>query len=108
MAFECGATPTSQQSKAIVQPRCDLFGRKDLGPRRGEFNRQRNTVQPSANVRDGRRILLLEAEGWIGCHCAINEEAHTVILCKRIEIMELTWVRQWKGWHAVRCFTRDA
>src|SRR6266540_2598718 len=87
VALQCCATSTRQEPKAIIQPRRDLFRRKDLGPCRGEFNRQRNTVQPSANVRDGRRILLLEAEGWIGCHCTINEEVHTVILCKRTEVL---------------------
>src|SRR6266487_5035545 len=108
MAFECGAASAGQEAKAIIQPRRNLFGRKDLGSRGGEFNRQRDAVQPSADICNRRCILLLEAEGWVCCHCAINEEAHTVILRKCIEIMELLWVWQWKGWNAIGCLAGDA
>ena len=104
MTLQCGTTPTRQQSKAIVQPRRDLFGRKDLGPRGGEFNRQRNTIQPSADVSNRGRVLFLEAEGWVCCHGAIHEEMHAVILLKHIEITELSWVGQWQGWQRGRLF----
>src|SRR5437867_3251458 len=72
MAFECGAASAGQEAKAIIQPRRNLFGRKDLGSRGGEFNRQRDAVQPSADICNRGCILLLEAEGWVCCHCATN------------------------------------
>src|SRR5215216_3157336 len=101
MAFQCGATPTRQQSKAIIQPRRNLFRRKDLSTHGGELNRQRNAIQPSANICYGWHVLFFEVEGWISRYCTINKEVHTVILCKHIEIMELPRIRQRKRRHAV-------
>ena len=44
--------------------------------RRGELDRERDAVEPTADVDDGRRVLLGQAEIGLRGHRAIHEKAY--------------------------------
>jgi hypothetical protein len=48
-----GAVAAGQQPEAVVQPVGDLGERQGAQPRRGQFDRQRQTVERAADPQDG-------------------------------------------------------
>ena len=62
LAGQRRAAAAGQQPEAVVQPRRDLLHRQRLHPRRRQLDRQRDAVQPLADLRHGRRVLLRECE----------------------------------------------
>jgi hypothetical protein len=51
-----------QQPQPVVQPRRHLLGRQRRHPRRRQLDRQRDAVQPPADLRHRRRVLGGEGE----------------------------------------------
>ena len=62
LARQRGAAAAGQQPEAVVQPRGDLLRRKHLDARGRQLDRQRDAVQPVADLRDGGRIGVRQRE----------------------------------------------
>ena len=56
MARQRGAAPAGQQAEPVGQPVEDLLHGEDPGPDRGQLDRQRQAVEPAAQV-DDRRLV---------------------------------------------------
>jgi hypothetical protein len=65
--------------KLIIQADEQLFGLQHLQPRRRQFDRQRNALQPQANLRDDRRGRVRQRETPECCGGAIDEETHGAV-----------------------------
>ena len=52
------AAAAGEHPEALVEPVAQLPRTEHLDARGGEFDRQRNAVEPPADVRDGRRVLV--------------------------------------------------
>ena len=48
---QLGAVTAAEHTKAVIQPRGDLFGRQCTDPRGGQLDRQRQPVEMAADVR---------------------------------------------------------
>jgi hypothetical protein len=51
-----------EQLEGVVEPGCDLLGREHAHPRRGQLDRQRNAVEPPADLRDRGGVRVIEQE----------------------------------------------
>jgi len=65
-----------EQGQPVGQARQQRLGRQDLDPGGGQLDRQRQPVEPAADLRDRRRIVVGEAEGRVGGVRPLDEERH--------------------------------
>lgn len=63
-----------QQSQVIVKPRCQTPDAKSFDARRGELDRERNPVQPSADFGDPRSVRIAQLEFAQRCRRALYKE----------------------------------
>jgi hypothetical protein len=72
-----------QQAESIVEPRRDLLDREHLHPARRELDRERDPVQPVADLGHPRRVLVRHREARLDHAGPIDEEAHGLVLPER-------------------------
>src|SRR5262249_27862413 len=99
---QSGSAAASQQSESIVQAKRDFFSRNGLHSSRGKLDRQRNAVEPSANLCDGGRIPGSQLKIGNDGSGAIDEEPHGWTLSECVERIQILVRRHREGWHAPR------
>ena len=72
------AAARAQQPEAVVQARQDLYRRQGAHPRRGQFDRQRDAVQPDADRLDHRPVGVVDGEPVDRGGRALGEQPHRV------------------------------
>ena len=77
------AAPAGEELEAISEPGEERHRRKQLGSRRGELDRERQAVEPYAQLGDRGRILLGQGEARIGGLRARDEELRRLVLGER-------------------------
>src|ERR1700682_2833600 len=84
VAFQRPARTASQQPEAFVQTIADLGGAHRADACRGQFDRKRNTIEPSANLADRLRIII---RCEIGRHrtSTVGEQGNGRRLCSLAE-----------------------
>ena len=60
----------------MLQPCEQGRGRQELDPSRRQFDGERQAVDPSGDLRDQFRVLLVEDETWPDGAGAIGEQPH--------------------------------
>ena len=70
-----------QQSEPVAEPRDDPARRQDLDPRGRQLDRQRQTVEPSADLRNSRCIAVVEDEVGPARNSACHEQTHRARGC---------------------------
>ncbi len=60
----------------MIQPGQDHLRRQQLDPRRRQLDGQRQAVQPAGDLRDRRRVLVVERESRNHAGGPLNEQAH--------------------------------
>ena len=70
------AAATSEQAQRVFQPGQDRLRRQQLDPRRGQLDGQRQAVQPAGDLRDGRRVPLVDREVRRHRGGPLGEQAH--------------------------------
>ena len=83
-----------QQPKAVVQAGGDLLDRQHVHPRRGQFNRQRDAVEPVADLGHGRRLLVGQTERPEGSLRSLDEQPHRRVLHQLLGWREVAEVGQ--------------
>ena len=74
-----------EQSKAIVEPGVDLLDRQDLQPRRRQLDRQRDAVEPPADLGHGAGVVARDANAestaaarstnrWTASYCSRSSD----------------------------------
>ena len=71
MARQRAAIAAGEHTKPLVDPFAQLFWTEHLHPRSGQLDRQRNAVQPPADVGDNRRVLVGQCK-------SVNDAARTL------------------------------
>lgn len=59
LAWKRSAAPARKDLEAFVETLGEVGDAQDLHPSRGEFNRQRNAVQTTADLADCRRVRVV-------------------------------------------------
>jgi hypothetical protein len=59
---QCCPASAGQQRESVGQPLQDLLGGQDPGPHGGKFDRQRQTVEASAQLNDSRLVVRGQVE----------------------------------------------
>jgi hypothetical protein len=70
------AAAAGEHAEAFVEPVVQLLGAQQLHACRREFERERDAVEPAADIRDRRRVRVGQRETPIGGRRTIGEERH--------------------------------
>ena len=89
--------PARQQPEAVVQARGNLLGRQQADPRRRQFNRQRDAIQPGTELHDGGRVRAGNGEAGLDRLSALGEQAHRLGLPHLLQVQAAL-----HGWHGQR------
>ena len=87
MSRQRRATPSDEKTKPVVESLREPLYRDGTEPSRRELQRERKTVEAAADVRDGRRVRVVESEARQHSACALHEKLHRLRLherCSRI------------------------
>src|ERR1700693_478822 len=85
MPRQCGATSSGEESKTIGQAFEDLLSCEDSGSDCGELDRQRQAVEPPAEMNDRGLIRVGQLEG-AGCRCRpLRKQHHGFVLSQLTE-----------------------
>ena len=76
--------------------------------RRGQFDRQRQAVEPIADLRHGGSVLVGDREGGSHCDGALDEQRHRFVLGESLQWRQLFQVGQRQGWNRIIRFGRQA
>src|ERR1700730_8728421 len=68
-----------EEPESVIQTDCDLFHRQDLHSGGGQFNDQRDAVQPVADLCHGGRVLASDRKPRSGRHRPIDEETNGLV-----------------------------
>ena len=68
------AALVSKQPEAIAQPIIDLLGGEQANPGGGEFDGERDAVEPPTDAADGRGVRLLDPHAGHHCPGAVQEQ----------------------------------
>ena len=79
------ARAAGQELERLLEPPRHRVGRQQAAPGRGELDRQRQAVQPAADLGHVARTLVRELEGGIDCPCPRDEEPHGVVRRQLLE-----------------------
>ena len=77
------APPSCQELEAVAEPGEQRGRRQELGPRSGELDRERQPVEPGAELCDGGRVLLAQLEVRIRGLCAADEQLGRLVVRER-------------------------
>ena len=83
-----------EQIQPLREPLDELRGREDSDPRRRQLERERDAIEPAADVDDGRCGVSIQAKRLIPRARAIDEEPDRFDPSKRAEIYLGVKVRQ--------------
>ena len=78
----CRAAPRLQQRQAVVQAGGKAFDPKHLDARRGELDRQRQAVEPPANLDDQRGVRIGQREVFDDRGDTLDEQLHGGESCR--------------------------
>ncbi len=70
----CEAVATRKYREPVFDPARQFRDRHRPRARRGEFDRERETVEPAAHLGDQRRVVAIGAEVRVGCAGPLDEE----------------------------------
>ena len=85
MALHRGALPAGQQPEPLIETPRDLGRSQHRDARRGELDRQRDPVEPSAHLRDRVGVRRVEREARLHRPGPLHEQHHRVALRDRLE-----------------------
>ena len=100
LAFGQIARPSCEQLKPVRKPRQHRARRQELHARSGQLDRQRETVQPGANLRDDCRVLLRQLDIGPNRLSTLEKESDRRIPCQFGKLREPLGIgcRQWRKW----------
>lgn len=84
LSWQGRARAAGEQAKAFIEARRDLLGSHHAHPRRRELDRQGDAVQIVADLRDRRRVCLVDREVWAHLTGAVDEQADGLRLGDRL------------------------
>jgi hypothetical protein len=70
------ARPTDEQGQRAVEPGQHRGRREDLDAGGGELDRERQAVQPAADLGDRRGVVAVDREVRLDPPCPLDEERH--------------------------------
>ena len=76
MPFDGGATTAGEEAEALVEAARDLFRAHRRDPRGGELDRERDAVEPTADLDHGHRGGRVEGEPGFDRRGPFHEEPH--------------------------------
>ena len=79
------AAAAGEKIQPVAQARQHRLGSEDVDPRRGQLDRQGEAVQPRADLRNGGRILVGDAEVRLDCHRPLDEQGDRFVLRQRLD-----------------------
>ncbi len=79
MARKGTAVAANQQPKALVELARELLRREHFHARRCQFDGQRNSIKPTANLRDVGHITIRQPEPVIRQQRTIDEETRGAV-----------------------------
>ena len=85
MARQRGAAGAGQQAEAVAQPLENLLHGQDPRPDRGQLDRQRQAIEPAAQVGDSPPVGLGQLEGAGRRPGAFDEERHSLVLAQPVQ-----------------------
>ena len=100
LARQRGATATGQQPEAVVQPRGNLFHHEHAHPRRRQLDRQRNAIEPRADLGERRGIRVRDRKRGLHRARPFREQLHCFILDELVQRWQLTRVGRRQRGHA--------
>ena len=74
------AAAGAEEPEAVVEPLGHRSGPERAEPAGGELERERQAVEPEADARDVRRVLLVERESRRGRRRALDEQPHRLVV----------------------------
>src|ERR1700694_3197472 len=98
MPRQCGATSSGEESKTIGQAFEELFGCEDSGSDCGEFDGQRQAVEPSAEMNDRGLIRVGQLEGARCRRRTLCKQHHGFVLSQLTERYRFVPWRQFERW----------
>src|SRR5512142_2859889 len=69
-----------QQAEAVLEPVEDLPGREGAAAGRGELDRERDAVEPPADLADNGRVGPSDHERGVDCEGALAEEPYRLVV----------------------------
>ena len=91
------ARPAHEKAQPMAELREHALRRQHPHPRRGEFDRQRQAVEPVADLRHRGSVLVGDREGGLHRHRALDEQGHRFVLGQSIQRRQASEVGQRQG-----------
>ena len=107
MPGRSGAAAACQQPEPVIELCCDFFNGEDLDPRRGQLDRQRDAVEPGADLRHGGRVDRCQREPGAVRGRTVDEESDRLKLCQAVEGRQAVRIGHREGGHAIGGFPRN-
>src|SRR5258706_15944197 len=73
MSWQGCSIPAGQQTKNIIQSRCDLFHRQHAQARGSKLDCQRDAIQAAADLRNRAFVTWIQVKSWNNICCAIDK-----------------------------------
>jgi len=83
-----------QQRKAFVQAGSELINGKHGKKGSSQFQRERNTIQLTTDMHDGRCIMLCETKARVALSSAFTKELDGFVACKLFDRIILLRIRR--------------
>src|SRR6185312_8407567 len=96
-----------QEHKAFVQTSCELINGEHRKKGRSQFQRQRKTVQLTADVDNGCCILRSKTKTRVALSSSFTKKLDGFVASKLLYGMILSVIRRCQGSNAPDCFSRD-
>jgi hypothetical protein len=81
--------------------------REHFHARGGQLDRQRNAIQPAADLRDDRCRIFGKREATVGGRSAIDKERGRTVLQRLVQLQTGSGLRDGKRWNAMPRFAVD-
>ncbi len=108
MPSRCVRPTCGETVESLVESLEHLRDRQDVCPGRGQFDRERNALEPAAHFRDEQRVVSCDLE--VGPHGArpIDEQLHTFIMREPLEGVAAHERRRRERFYHDLVFARDS
>lgn len=81
--------------------------RQELGSGGGQLDREGETIQTVADLRDGRGVVIRHCEGGLNGLRSLDEEPDGLVLGQLLQRRQLSGVRQFQRRHGILAFAPD-
>ena len=85
MARHGRATARREQAETVVEARRDLVQCDHAQTRRGKFQRERDSVQALAYLRDRARIALVQDKTRVSAYRAVDKQAYRFVALQLLD-----------------------